>query len=243
MISGLTGVSTGGLSSQRAIVDMAAHNLANLNTPGFKSTSVQVSQNAAGFPVVHTATRFQQGPMQVTGSPSELAIGGRGFFAVQNASGATLYTRKGNFIKDREGFLQTPNGEFLLGAGNARVRIPPDSTSFSIDGEGNVQTISSMGVSSRSGSVQIAKFPNENGLVHLNDGLLSASVASGAPNMGVPGTDGLGTLHSGVLEMSNVDLAHEMVSMMVAQRAFEANLKVIQASDQMLGTLIRTIPP
>jgi flagellar basal-body rod protein FlgF len=245
MLSGFTSVS--GLRAQSQAVDVIANNIANVNTTGFKRSSTNLrntppSPNGSGQTVgtgvnVGSITQsFSQGPIQFTGMDSDLAIDGPGFFTVQDQDGIIGFTRSGNFTRDSEGFLRTPNGGFLMGEGG-RIQVPSDSSSYSIDRDGSVRSFNFSGVQTTVGTISLTNFPNENGLTPLGSGLFSPTDAAGDAVTGNPGEEGRGTIQSGALEMSNVDMAEEMVDMIVAQRSFEANVKVVQTTDEMLKTL------
>jgi len=245
MLSGSTSVSA--LRAQSLAIDVAANNLANVNTPGFKrsSTNLQESKPSPNGAGKHSGTgvvvgsinqQFSQGPIQLTGVASDLAINGAGFFSIQDENGGTFFTRSGSFVRDAQGFLRTPTGGFLTGAGG-RIQIPNGSVSHSIDQDGTVRSIDSTGTSTTIGTVSLATFPNEAGLSAVGGGLFSSTEAAGAPIEANPGSGANGIIQSGALEMSNVDIAEEMVDMILAQRAFEANARMITPADEMLRTI------
>jgi flagellar hook protein FlgE len=245
MLSGFTSVSA--LRAQSLAIDVAANNLANVNTPGFKRSSTRLQETrpspngtgqnvGTGILVGSTPQQFSQGALQITGVSSDLAIDGAGFFAIQDDNGGTFYTRSGSFVQDAQGFLRTPTGGYLLGTGG-RIQVPTGSASYSIDRDGTITSFDSSGNSSSVGTVSLTSFPNENGLNPVGNGLFSPTDAAGSPSTANPGADGRGSIQSGALEMSNVDIAEEMVDMIIAQRSFEANAHVVTTTDEMLQTI------
>ena len=209
-----------GMNSQQANIDNIAHNLANVNTTGFKKSRVEFEDlvyqriRAAGTPsaegetpigleaglgsrAVATSRNFSSGSLRMTGSTMDMAIEGSGFFQVSLPGGETGFTRAGMFHVNGQGDVVTNEG-YPLEPG---VAIPANATSVSISKDGTVYAVTS---------------------------------ASGDPTTGVPGTDGLGTLVQGFVEDSNVSVVEEMVNMILGQRAYEANSKVIRAADEML---------
>jgi flagellar hook protein FlgE len=180
--------------------------------------------------------------LQRTDNPSDIAISGNGFFNVESASGSQFYTRNGDFLKDAQGFLRDPSGDYLRGAGG-RIQIPSSvgagetTVNFNIGSDGVVQAIGSQGTVQTVDTINLTNFPNNNGLTPLGGGLYGAGAGAGTPNTSAPGTNGNGSLVSGALEVSNVDIAEEMVNMIIAQRSFEANVSTIHTTDAMLKEL------
>jgi flagellar basal-body rod protein FlgG len=229
-----------GMNAQQANIDNVAHNLANVNTTGFKKSRVEfedlvyqqikapgspTSQEAEapigleaglGSRAVATARNFSSGNLRSTGGPMDLAIEGQGFFQVTLPGGETGYTRAGEFHLSGQGQIVTAEGYAL----EPQITIPANATSVTISRDGIVS----------------ASIPGQNaaGLQARGGNLFSATTASGDPTNGVPGTDGLGTLVQGFVEDSNVSVVEEMVNMILGQRAYEANSRVIRAADEML---------
>ncbi|MDE1172019.1 MAG: flagellar hook basal-body protein [Verrucomicrobium sp.] len=222
-----------GLNYNSQVVDTAANNLANAVTSGYQSRSLQASAQAGGG-VAASGVRydFSGGPLLQTGQASSLAISGQGYFQVETSGGDTSYTRSGDFVQDAQGYLRTPDGGYLV-SGGSRVQAPAGS-SLSVGSGGAITATLSDGSTQNLGTLQLANFSNSQGLTPTGGGLYSPSAASGQASTGSPGTGGMGTVVSGALEISNVDPATEMVSMIVGQRGFEANVKTIQVSDEML---------
>ncbi len=244
-----------GMEAQQTNLDNIAHNIANANTAGFKMRRAQFQdllyQNlvqpgaAAGQQTVvptglqlGLGTRaasneiiFTQGNFTATNNPLDLVIQGRGFFQIRMASGDLAYSRAGSFHLDRDGNLVTSDGDPLEPA----ITVPPDALSISISADGTVsftqpgQTAAQLG-----GQIQLASFQNPAGLTSLGRNLYQPTDASGDAIVGVPGgQEGLGNLLQGYLEDSNVSVVQEFINLIAAQRAYEANSKVVQAADEM----------
>ena len=244
-----------GMEAQQLNLDNIAHNIANANTTGYKMRRAQFQdllyQNlvqpgaAAGQQTVvptglqlGLGTRaasneviFTQGNFTVTDNPLDVVIQGRGFFQVRLPSGELAYTRAGAFHLDRDGNIVTSNGDPLEPA----ITVPPDALSITISQDGTVsfmqpgQTAAQLG-----GQIQLASFQNPAGLNSMGRNLYTPTDASGDAILGTPGgQEGIGTLVQGFLEESNVSIVQEFINMIVAQRAYEANSKVVQAADEM----------
>jgi flagellar basal-body rod protein FlgG len=246
-----------GMEAQQLNIDVITNNLANVNTAGFKKSRVDFQDllyqtlrsagvaDAQGAQVptgiqVGLGTRpvaiqkiFSQGDLQQTDNPLDLVVEGDGFFQIQMPNGNTAYTRDGGFKLDGQGRLVTSDGYTLT----PEVTIPPEATAVNIGSDGTV-SISLPGQSAPQeiGNIQLAKFANPAGLMNLGRNLFTQSAASGEPVVDTPGMNGLGTLGSKMIEMSNVKVVEEMVNMITAQRAYEVNSKAIQTSDEMLST-------
>ena len=239
-----------GMNAQQTSIDTVANNLANVNTSGFKRSRVEfedlVYRSAApaegtrafsarlgmGTAVAASAKVFSGGEIKKTGETFDLAVSGQGFFEVLLPDGNVAYTRNGTFRPDSEGFLATQDGYRL----SAQLQLPPDAAQVRIDLNGLVfARLSDTPDEVELGRIDLAFVPNPGGLVALGDNLYAASEQSGAPLPGVPGEAGLGTLRQGFLEGSNVRLIDELLGLILAQRAYELNAKVVQASDELLG--------
>ncbi|MFP4055878.1 MAG: flagellar basal-body rod protein FlgG [Candidatus Brocadiia bacterium] len=245
-----------GMKAQQLRVDNISNNIANVNTTGFKKTrldfqdllyetlvspgaeSVQGYQMPSGLEIgsgvrhISTLRNFKQGSLQPTGGKFDLAISGGGFFQiVQPALGQTVYTRDGSFRVNAQGQLVTAQGYLL----SPQITVPSDTTDVAVgpDGTVTVRTGSSQDAQVV-GQIQIASFPNPAGLEALGGNLYAETVASGSPTVGTPGANGLGELNHGFLEGSNVDVVTELVSLIIAQRAYEVNSRAIRTSDSML---------
>ena len=243
-----------GMNAQQANIDNVAHNLANVNTTGFKKSRVEFEDlvyqqlKAAGSPTsqeaeapigleaglgsraVATARNFSAGNLRNTNEPFDLAIEGSGFLQVSLPGGETGYTRAGNLHLNAQGQLVTAEGVLLQPA----ITIPPNATSVSISKDGIVSAAVPGQPPQQLGTIELANFQNPAGLEARGGNIFVATPASGDPQTGVPGADGLGTLAQGFLEDSNVSVVEEMVNMILGQRAYEANSRVIRAADEML---------
>jgi flagellar basal-body rod protein FlgG len=243
-----------GMSAQQANLDTIANNLANSATAGFRSRSLQfedmVYQNlitpgspsstqttSAGLQIgLGTRTSAteviqRQGDFNQTGNPLDLAIQGGGFFQVQQPDGTIAYTRAGSFHMNSQGTIVTAEGNSLLPA----VTVPANATSLTISSYGVVSaTLPGQTAASQLGIIQLANFANPGGLTSLGGSLFSQTTASGNAVTDAPGgTAGTGLLQQGYLENSNVDVVTEFVQMILAQRAYESNSKVVHVADDM----------
>ena len=244
-----------GMEAQQTRIDTIANNLANVNTTGFKKsrpefedlfyetlaapgardssgaslpTGVQIGHGVKLASITRVNT---QGERIQTGRDLDLAIEGEGFFQVQGASGETLYTRDGSFQRDRDGNLVTRAG-LLVTPG---VQIPVDVRDVTVLADGTVSGVPAGQTNPTVlGQIEVVRFANPSGLRALGGNLLAPSEASGDPEAGTPSQNGFGAISQGFLESSNVNMAEELVRMILAQRAFEVNSRVIQASDEML---------
>ena len=246
-----------GLAAQQMNLDVVANNLANVSTTGFKSSRVEfqdlVYQNlrdpgAATGPGTSLPTGSQIGlgvsggttiPMQTQGTPqstgndTDLAISGNGFFAVQLPDGSTGYTRAGSFSTDSTGRLVTQEGYPI----KPEIIVPPLHSSLSISAEGTVSVQQPGQQNATSvGAIQLTTFPNPSGLRAAGGAIFLQTNASGNPTTSKPGDQGAGGLRQHYVEASNVDVVEEMVRMIVIQRAYDTNSKVIQSADEMLAT-------
>lgn len=244
-----------GMQAQQLNVDTVANNLANVNTTGYKKGRVSFSdlmvressravagaeadrglfadptRVGAGVGIASLAKVFDMGDLKKTESPMDLAIQGEGFFEVLLPDGATAYSRGGTFKVNRDGLLATQAGHAL----KPGLSIPENAEAVMIGGDGRVQVrMAGQGTPMEVGQLPMVRFSNPQGLLPQGDALYRASEASGEPISGRAGEDGMGTVAQGFLEGSNVKMVEEMVNLMVAQRAYEASVKVIQASDEM----------
>jgi flagellar basal-body rod protein FlgG len=243
-----------GMSAQQSNLDTVANNLANSSTTGFRRRNLQfedmmyqnmvapgsastTSTTSAGLQIglgthaVSTEVVNTQGDFNSTGNQLDLAISGSGFFQITRADGTTAYTRDGSFHLNNQGQMVTADGEAL----NPSITIPTTATSITISQYGVVSaTLPGQTTASTLGQIQLATFANPGGLSSIGSNLLIANGASGTPVVDNPGgTTGLGTLQQGSLEASNVDVVQEFVQMVLAQRAYESNSKVIKTADDM----------
>jgi flagellar basal-body rod protein FlgG len=250
-----------GMVSQQFNIDTIANNLSNVNTTGFKKNraefedliyqtllmagtpATEVTEVPTGIQVGHgvrtaaTQKLFSQGSLQSTENKLDLALEGEGFFKVQLYDGSVAYTRDGSFKVDSNRQVVTANGYLL----EPPLVLPENfiTNSLSISQDGRV-TLKIIGEEDpiEVGQLEIYRFVNPAGLQSIGQNLYKTTPASGEEIPGPPGLNGMAKTHQGFLEMSNVKVVEEMVSMIVAQRAYEVNSKAIQASDSMLATAI-----
>jgi flagellar hook protein FlgE len=214
-----------------------------------------------GTDVASTTTNFNQGVFQTTNVPTDMGVNGSGFFAVQDVSGNNYVTRNGDFVEDSNGYLRTPGGDYLMGvmvptgttptpptspsSGFAPDKIHIPSTvssgspvvSFTVDSTGTITLTGQDGTTQVAGYVTLQNYSNPDGLTDVGNGLYTYQVAAGANQYYQATNAGVGTIQTGVLEASNVDLATEFSNMIIAQNGFNAAARVITTSDQMLQTV------
>lgn len=244
MLTGLY-TATSALDAIQTSVDSTANNLANVSTTAFKRSVVNFQdllytgpnnlQVGNGVRVSDISTRdFQQGAEQSTGQELDLFISGGGFFAVQQPDGTMRYTRDGSLQRDALGRLVTANGGIL----QPPITFPADTVSTSISSDGVVSAVTGGGQVKVLGQITLTNFANPPGLNQEGDNLFSETSASGPPLTGVAGTNGLGSIKQKSLEQSNVDLTSEMTSLVTAQRAYDANSRVVKAADQIVSSAL-----
>lgn len=251
-----------GLAAQDTNLTTISNNLANASTTGFKrdraefqdllyqvkrqpgAQSTQDSelpsglQLGTGVRIVGTQKTFTQGELQNTDQPLDMAINGHGFFQVQMPDGTLNYTRDGTFHLNADGQVVTANGFPLEPA----ITVPADTQTFTVGQDGTVSvTQSGSSVVTTIGTIQTAQFVNPGGLQAMGNNLFAETTSSGAPQVGTPGNNGLGTVQQNTLEASNVSTVEEMVNMISTQRAYEMNSKVISTADQMLGFVTQNL--
>lgn len=246
-----------GMEAQRLSIDVISNNLANVNTTGFKksradfqeliyqgireagaSTAEGVElptgiQVGLGVQPAAVQKMFQQGDFVSTGNNLDLVIEGQGFFQIVKPDGEIAYTRSGALKLNSEGNIVNSDGYALEPA----ITIPPNALQISIAPDGNVSVMQAGSPApTQVGQIELAQFINPGGLNALGKNLFSPTASSGEATTGNPGADGLGNINQGFLELSNVNVVEEMVNMIVSQRAYELNSKVVQTSDEMLAT-------
>jgi flagellar basal-body rod protein FlgG len=242
-----------GMIGQELNMDVVANNLANVNTAGFKKSRVDFEdllyqtlrqpgaaqatgqliptgiQVGMGVRPVAVQKLFSQGDYQQTDNQLDLAIEGEGFFQLLQGD-QEVYTRNGAFKLDNNGVIVDSHGYVL----QPQFTVPDGTTSLVVDPSGTITALASDGTQLAQAQMTLYRFPNEGGLYARGKNLFTPTPASGDPVEGAPGVGQFGTVAQGFLEMSNVAVVDEMVNMIVAQRAYEANSKAIQTSDQML---------
>ncbi|MFO1476585.1 MAG: flagellar hook-basal body complex protein [Verrucomicrobiota bacterium] len=272
-----TGVS--GLQQFQQELEVIGNNIANVNTAGYKGSHVEfadtfsqsllnganVLQVGTGVATAAINSSFTQGTINTTGTTTDLAISGSGYFLVRDTSSNTTYaTRDGQFTLDQNGYLQTnagmrvqgytgappytsatPTADILIDAASAIAAFDPTApvgtkiANFSIDSFGQVNARLDDGVNGVMAQVVLQDFTNPQALMKLGNNVYTWDTNAGplaAP--AAPRSGGLGQIYSGAIETSNVDLSTEMTSMITAQRAFEANAKIVTTSDEILQTLV-----
>lgn len=234
----LYGISCTALQARQIELDLLADNLANINTPGFKErrlsfaalleTATDGSLAHGGVALNLAGPDFREGPIESTGQTWHLAIDGEGFFRVQLPNGQIGYTRLGDFRLDAGGRVVNAQGAILL----PPLVIPQGAEDVLIDAQG-VVTVMEGSTPRQLGRIELARFPNPEGLISAGDGVYLASEAAGTPIVGQPAQGGLGQILARALEMSNVDPTRQMVNMIRVQRSYALALKALQISDQM----------
>ena len=222
-----------GLRNASKRLQNSANNLSNIQTSGFKKGQINSANSKSGGTYVNSINKIsKQGAFIPTNNPLDLAIQGNGFFQVANPDGGTSFTRSGSFSLDGVGQVVDSSGNQLL----PTINMPPNNNGISVSSEGQIYAQTQNGPVF-AGQIQLASFPNPDGLSPSGGNLFNESVASGAPVLGIPGAGGYGTVLSGFLEGSNVDIAEEMVDQVISKAAFKANVNVIKTKDKMLGSL------
>lgn len=244
-----------GMVAQQMNVDNIAHNLANANTVGFKmrrtqfqdllyQTFVQPGAAAGSQTIIPTGLQlglgtrpvaneiiFTQGNFMSTDNPLDLVIQGRGMFQIRQPSGELSYTRAGTFHLDRDGNMVTSDGDPL----EPQITLPPEAQSITIAQDGTVSYVQPGQTAAQlAGQIQLATFSNVAGLNSIGRNLFLPTDASGEPTIGTPGgQEGAGSLLQGYVEQSNVSVVEEFINLIISQRAYEANSKVVKAADEM----------
>lgn len=245
-----------GMQAQQTNVETIANNLVNSSTTAYKRSRVSFTEmvvaeagrsaqqapavdanllapqrrDGAGVAIAALTKQFDQGAITKTDSTYDLAINGDGFIAVTMPDGSTGYTRGGTLRINGDGQLATQVG-YPLKPG---ITVPSDAQSLAITADGHVQILrAGQTVASDAGQLELVRFPSPGQLSAQGDNLYRATDKSGEPLSG----DGVGAIQQGYLEGSNISMVDEMVNLMVAQRAYESSVKVVQASDEMLGMI------
>jgi flagellar basal-body rod protein FlgG len=245
-----------GMMAEQRNTDNIAHNIANVNTTGFKKSRIEFQDlfyqtlREAGTPITQGASIpvplqiglgvktsaeqkiFAQGNLTTSDNQYDVAIEGNGFFQIKMPNGEIGYTRDGSFKIDKEGSVVNSNGYYLEPA----LTIPSDTMSVNITEDGVVSVNLPNQVEPQEiGQFTLVRFVNPAGLNRIGNNLYVETAASGPAVEGQPALEGFGALQQNYLEASNVQVVEEMVNLIVAQRAYEVNSKAIQTSDDMLG--------
>lgn len=254
-------VSKTGLEAQDLALTTVSNNLANVSTTGFKKDRAvfedllyqiqrQPGANSSantrlpsglqvgvGVRVAGTQKVFTTGSLQITDQPLDIAINGRGFFQIQMPDGSISYTRDGTFHMNNEGVVVNVNGYPL----EPQITVPEQTNNLTISKDGIIQaTQFGNPTPTEIGRIEPVDFINPAGLQAAGGNLFIETAASGAPQVGVPTTEGFGSIEQGALENSNVEVVEELVKMITVQRAYEMNSKVVSKADQMLQRLTQT---
>jgi flagellar basal-body rod protein FlgG len=250
-----------GMLAQQTNVEVIANNLANMNTTGYKEQRAEFQdllyqnvsmpgsnssdsgtvlpsgvQLGAGVRTSSVYRVTSQGDLKNTSNPYDLAVQGPGYFRVQQPDGTDAYTRAGDFGLSPQGQLVTDQG-YTVAPG---ISIPTNALSVAINAQGQVSvTVPGQTAPQVVGTLELDRFANEGGLEAVGNNMYLETASSGAPQSGVPGTAGYGTLQQGFLETSNVNAVDEITSLITAQRAYEMNSKVVTAADEMLQDTAR----
>lgn len=248
-----------GMVAQQRNVEVVSNNLANMNTTAYMRRRTEFQdllyqnlrrvgttssdagtvvpsgvQIGLGVKLAAVYRIHEQGNLTATDNTFDLAVQGKGFFQVLMPNGDTAYTRDGTFQLNGQGEVVTHDGFKMLPS----ISIPSNAIDVTINASGEILAkIEGKVTPEKKGQIQVAVFPNEAGLEAIGDNLLLETPASGAASTGAPGTPGFGSILQGFLETSNVNAVEEISNLISAQRAYEMNSKVIQTSDEMMGTL------
>ena len=245
-----------GMEAQRLNIDVISNNLSNVNTTGFKRSradfqemmyqgiksagaesadgTVLPSGIQVGLGVKPAAIQkmFKQGDFVSTENPLDLVIEGRGFFQILTPEGDMAYTRAGAFKLDSEGNIVNSDGYAMEPA----ITIPSDALSVTVTTDGTVSVLQQGDTTPvEVGQMELAQFTNPGGLSSIGKNLFVTTAASGEATTANPNSEGLGAVNQGFLELSNVNVVEEMINMIVSQRAYELNSKVVTTSDEMMA--------
>lgn len=249
-------IAASGMQAQQLNVDVISHNIANMNTTSYKRQRAEFQdmlyqnmerpgatssasggvlplgiQLGVGVRADAVGRVTEQGGIAATGNPYDIAINGRGYFQITMPSGQTGYTRAGNLAVNADGQIVTADGYALEPA----ITVPQEATAIQITRDGIVEvTLAGQTDPQQIGQLEIASFINPAGLEAIGDNLYLETPASGTATTATPGSPGLGTLMQGYLELSNVNAVEEISALIVAQRAYEMNARVITAADEMM---------
>ncbi|TYS63388.1 flagellar basal body rod protein FlgG [Bacillus infantis] len=257
MYSGISG-----MKNFQTKLDVIGNNIANVNTFGYKkgrvtfkdmvsqtvSGATQAGENLGGMNPKQVGLGSQlsaidtidtQGSLQTTGRVLDLGVQGDGYFQVKKGDNI-FYTRAGNFYFDNTGNMVTGSGEFVLDTEGEGIKIDDIDTieNLSIGADGTISFVQN-GTANSEFQIGVVRFANNGGLEKVGNNLYRETNNSGEPSEeAIPGDNGAGTIVSGSLEMSNVDLSEEFTEMIVAQRGFQANTRIITTSDEILQELV-----
>ena len=251
-----------GLNTFATALSIVSDNVSNAGTTGYKSNaglfgdlvsgymatqSVNSESQGAGSDLLGVETDFSTGPTQQTGTWSNVMVQGSGFFSVQDGNGVVSYTRDGTFEMNSSGYLTNLEGDEVLGSDGKPIQIEADPsnpvyTSYNIDTSGNIYGTLPGGTSTALiGTLRVSTFPNQEGLIRKGNNLYYPGSSAGSPVDSTAGVGQAGTIVSGAVEGSNVDLGSQLVNMIMYQADYNANSKTITTADEMLQTVTNII--
>ncbi|HFG6956470.1 flagellar hook-basal body protein [Acinetobacter baumannii] len=240
-------IANSGLTAHQKWLDTISSNISNMQTMGYKKENAQfsnliatnnfnnvISQQGIGVSLENNYTDFKNGDVQTTNQPYDFAIQGKGFFEIEQPDGSLAYTRIGQFHVNTEGRLALSSGEVLT----ADIRIPSDVEHVKLTSDGILSgKVIGTGEELELGKIELVSFNNDSQLKKMGNGLYLPTQLSGEPQYGEMNSEGMGTVLQGHLEMSNVDLVSEISNLIMAQRAYQLNARVLQAGDQIMETI------
>ncbi len=251
-------VGLSGMRNHQVRMDVIGNNMANSNTTGFKSGRANFadamymaldsngSQIGSGLTVPDVSNNFTQGLLMLTGRTMDLAISGNGFFGVTDDDDNLRFTRDGSFYIDNDGYIVNASGLKLVDSNEDSIQLDlADGQSIEniyINDKGEIMIIDSSEDADQSddpvAQIGLYNFKDVNGLTNIGDNLYIDNNISGEPIEGVPGEDSFGTISSGYLESSNIDMVQEMTDLIQTQRAYQASTKVFSTADEVLQLIV-----
>lgn len=242
-------IAESGLNAKQKQLDSIAHNIANVSTPGYKSSQVNfltvvqeqrdengqlIASSGLGVKSSQPALDMSSGQMEQTGRAMDVAINGAGFIEVEVSDNQRAYSRGGRLLVDEQGYMKTDSGYRL----SSMIQVPPDVSELIIDTSGLVSAKLEQGQTVQLGDIQLVNFSDTSEVNLMGENLYEASGASlNSIYFSRPGESGMGAIQQGMLEASNVSMNQEMMNMMLAQRSYQLNARLVQVSDQILETL------
>lgn len=243
-------IAESGMNSQQKMIEIISNNIANVSTTGFKKSSasfsdvvyqspldtnsVALESQGLGVTVGPMIIDFRNGDLKQTNNPLDVAVNGEGFIPVLTKDGEEAYSRMGRLTVDEQGFLSTQQGYRLA----TSIQIPPETSDLTIGAGGAVLArVQGSPELVELGQIEMVRFSNSSGITQLEHNLYQAASSAGDRVYGKPGERGMGQLIQGFIEMSNVSMNEEMVSLMLAQRSYQLNARLVQVSDQILDTI------
>lgn len=227
-----------GVSGIRAQLDKfntTAHNIANINTTGYKARSANLAEQVGGGAVLDSVRINNDLGIIINSTGGfNMSINGPGYFVLKDGEGNTFYTRDGSFNLDEQGRLVSDEGVYV----QPGFTIPVEATGVNVSRDGMISVVMPDGETRELGWIELAGFSNPNGLSAVGDNLYEKTAASGEPVYGHPGDGNLGDVIFGTIEGSNVNMATEMVNMIISQRSLEANVEILRAADEVMGSLL-----